>query len=543
MKNNKGSITKWLFDIPLKYKLLLVLLSLTSMVTAAFSVSFAVSCKAVVDAAVSGNEDAFISSCVLAVLVVVGLLSFNALSRLLKGASEASLEQILRLRFLKRCLKKKYKHLSAYHSGELINRMTADISVVTESLTGICPDVLYYLTQLIYAGVLLFIYIREFMLLIVPVGIVIFLAAAFLRRILKANHTAVRSADGDVRSYAQEIFSSFGVLKAFGAYKKTGENAKKLMNSHKKAKIKQTLLSSLTGVCFSLLMWGGYVAAFVYCGLGILNATSTYGTLVAVQQLINKVQTPFSGLSGVITRIAALEASAQRIMEIEALESDTLANEPGGSIDFARLEVKDLSFSYEDGKKVLSSFDMNVEKGDFACIVGPSGIGKSTVLKLILGLYDGYGGKIRVSDGSGNEIKQKCGVFAYVPQGNYLFTGTVKENIAMFCDDYDDESIINASKIACAHEFICELPNGYDTMIAERGIGLSEGQIQRIAVARAVLTGYPVLLLDESTSALDESIEAKMLENLRSIEGITVVTITHRRAALDVCNKIFRIQP
>ena len=164
-------------------------------------------------------------------------------------------------------------------------------------------------------------------------------------------------------------------------------------------------------------------------------------------------------------------------------------------------------------------------------------------MKLILGLYDGYGGKIRVSDGSGNEIKQKCGVFAYVPQGNYLFTGTVKENIAMFCDDYDDESIINASKIACAHEFICELPNGYDTMIAERGIGLSEGQIQRIAVARAVLTGYPVLLLDESTSALDESIEAKMLENLRSIEGITVVTITHRRAALDICNKIFRIQP
>jgi len=540
--NKKNVIFFWIRRISSKHRINLIFISLLSAATAALSVSFAVACKSVVDAAVAKDKEEFFYACIFAVIVVVSLLLSSSLSRLLKGVTQADLERNLRQDFLSKCLHKKYDKLSAYHSAELINRMSSDVSTVTDNVTTLCPDFFYYLTQLLYAGVLLLIYMKKFMLLVVPIGVVIFFTAIYLRRILKKNYSEVRKTDGEVKSFSQENFSSISVIKAFGAHDVMQDRALALMNNHRKAKIKQTLLSCFVNVCFAMIMWGSYVAAFAYCGLGILNGSITYGTLVAVQQLINKVQTPFTGLSGMISSVAMLEASTERILEIEALTDDTVADKSSQKADFGKLVINDLSFAYESGKNVLENFSMTVQKGQFTCIVGQSGVGKSTILKLILGLYDSDSGKITVYDSYGKEINTKSGIFAYVPQGNYLFTGTIRENIAFFDDNYKEDDLINASKLACAHDFIKDLPNGYDTLIGERGVGLSEGQVQRIAVARAILSGNPVLLLDESTSALDEKIEAQMLKNLRSIDGITVITITHRRAALDVCDNTVRLE-
>lgn len=537
----RNAVAFWFARIGAGHKINLILISLLSAVTAALSVSFAVACKSVVDAAALKDREDFWGACIITVLIVLGLLLSSALAKLLRGVTQADLERNLRAEFLHKCLSKKYAKLTSYHSGELINRMSTDISTISDNITTLFPDFFYYMTQLIYAGVLLFVYMKRFMLLIVPIGALIFVTAIYLRRILKKNYADVRSTDGQVKSFAQESFFSVSVIKAFGAQKPVEKRSLTLMDSHKKARIKQTVLSCFVNLCFSLIMWGSYVAAFAYCGFGILEGSITYGTLVAVGQLINKVQTPFTGLSGMISSVAMLDASTDRILEIEELPDDEINNDDKSKADFGKLVVKDLSFAYESEKNVLERFNMTVEKGKFTCIVGHSGVGKSTLLKLIMGLCDPGEGEINVYNSDGDKIDAKNGVFSYVPQGNYLFGGTIKENISFFRDNVSEDDVINASKIACAHDFIMELPKGYDTIIGERGIGLSEGQVQRIAVARAILAQNPVLLLDESTSALDEKIEAQMLANLRAIDGISVITITHRRAALDTCDNIINL--
>lgn len=546
MKKNKKNVLKWLLGLPSKYKVTVIFLSLISFLSAYLGVTFAVACKKVIDAAQKGDAKAFKTSCVLAAAVIVGLLLSGAAQRFVKGYADATLQKIFRKRFAKNALDKKYEKLSAYHSGELVNRMTSDTTVVAEGITSVVPEILYYLTQLVYAAILLFVYMREFMLWVVPIGIVIFSAALFLRKVMKKYHRSVRSADGGVKSFYQEIFSSFSVVKAFGAHERIEDQGDKLLTKHSRQRIKQSVISSLSNACFAALLWGSYVAAFIYCGVGILAGRITYGTLVAVQQLINKVQTPFSGISAIVSAMAAVEASAERIMEIEELESDPCDPslvEHNRANGFGTLTLDKVAFSYGDEKQILEDFSMKVEKGDFACIVGPSGTGKSTVLKLVLRLNTGYGGKIIVTDAKGNQLESDklSGIFAYVPQGNFLFSGTVRENIALFSNVNDENSVIKAAKIACAHEFIEKLPNGYDTYLSERGVGLSEGQVQRLAVARAVLTGCPVLLLDEATSALDEKVEAQMLANLKELGGMTVVAVTHRKAALEICNKVIEI--
>ena len=192
---------------------------------------------------------------------------------------------------------------------------------------------------------------------------------------------------------------------------------------------------------------------------------------------------------------------------------------------------------------IFDNASITVNKGDFAAITGISGIGKSTLLKLLLGVIYPESGKITVSGRQGERLVDRAtrNLFSYVPQGNMLLSGTLRENITFMCEDKTDEEIMRAVEISCADEFVRELPDGLETVVGERGMGLSEGQIQRIAIARAILYGAPILLLDEATSALDEATEEKLLKNLRALQNRTCIIITHKPAALNVCNKEIRI--
>ena len=308
-------------------------------------------------------------------------------------------------------------------------------------------------------------------------------------------------------------------------------------------------------------MNGMYIFGAIYCGYGILTGTISYGTLTAITQLITQIQSPFANITGYLPRWYQMIASAERLMEIESFDDDIVeSSEPRENVlsfyrdSFSSIGLDNVSYTYypasnkvdsvvKDNMPVaVSSLSLSISKGEYVAFTGHSGCGKSTALMLLMGIYKPDSGMryVELKDGSRKELTSSWHrLFAYVPQGNKLMSGTVRE-IVSFADkdsSSDDARINEALKIACADSFITELDNGIDTVLGERGTGLSEGQMQRIAIARAIFSKAPVLVLDEATSALDESTEKELLENLRALTDKTVIIVTHRAAALDICDR------
>lgn len=321
------------------------------------------------------------------------------------------------------------------------------------------------------------------------------------------------------------------------------------MSAHKDARMKRNHFSNVCNIGFSAAMNGMYLVGFAYCGFGIISGTVSYGTLTAILQLISQIQSPFANITGYLPKFYAMTASADRLREAEDFADDCTDEAfDSGEIkdfydnEFSAVKLDNVCFKYKDDDResVLENVSFVINKGENLAFTGHSGCGKSTVLKLLMCLYHCDGGRIMIqkTDGTETELTGRWHrLFAYVPQGNHLMNGTIRDIIAFSDKEADEDRIRSALKISCAEEFISDLENGIDTMLGERGAGLSEGQMQRIAVARAIYSDAPVLLLDEATSSLDEATEKQLLENIRSMTDKTVLIVTHRPKALEICDK------
>lgn len=541
----KQSPVKWLFKTSKPERVKLIVLILANAVFSVLSILFALAMKEVVDGAVDGNKSKLIAAAIAIGSIVILQFAFRCIINGLTEHVRGKLEMRYKARVFSKILQKKHDKINVYHSGELMNRLTSDVSVVSDGITSIVPTIVASIARLTCAIIVLVILDWIFAVAFVVAGAMVFFVLALIRGKLKNLHKKSQESEGKVRSYMQECIENLLAVKVFAVNDKIEEQSDNLQKDNFRIKMKRKNYAVLGNASYNLIFSAGYIFALIYGGFRLLNDANFYGSLTAILQLVNNVQVPFMSLSNIFPKYYSMVASAERLIEIEMIESEPVGEMKDRDNLYAQMKgiaVEDLCFTY-DRDRVLKNANLYINKGDFVVISGTSGIGKSTLIKLMLGVYPLEQGSLYI-DGD-TKIPLDCStrtLFSYVPQGNMVFSGTLRENVTFINRDATEEQILEALRISRADKFISELPEGLNTYVGENGVGLSEGQVQRIAIARALLTGAPVLLLDEATSALDEDTEREVLNNLSEIKGITLIIISHKKSALSICNRKIRIK-
>ena len=513
--------------------------------------------REMIDRAVAKDTPGFFRFLLILAAVALSQIILRAIIRRLDEYTCALLENTLKERLFSTLLTREYACVTARHSGQWMNRLTSDTVVVAMGIAQIIPNIGGMAVKMVGAFCVILTMQPIFGLLVVPGGLIIIAFGYVIRPAMKRLHRRIQESDGDVRTVMQERLDNLLIVDAYSQQTRSVELARDRMDVHRRARMKRNLLNNLNQVCFGVAMQGMYILAAGYSAWGILNGTVSYGTMTAMLQMISYLQAPFSGLGGYFTQWYSMLSSAERLMEVEQLPEDQAAErgDPAESLayyqrDFHAIRLENLVFSYverEAGEELSVTIryeDQLLQKGEFISLAGQSGCGKSTLLKLLLNIHKPESGRILLCGREERELTSADrGLFAYVPQGNMLMSGTIRQVIAF----YDEKSMAReedmrlALRIACAEEFVDALPQGLDTLLGEHGSGLSEGQIQRIALARAIFSGRPILLLDEATSALDERTEAAVLDNLKTMTDKTVLIVTHRPRACQVCDRVIQM--
>ena len=516
------------------------LLVVSNVAHALFGVYFALGSQGVIDSAVSGDAVAFRQAGLRQAGIIAGILITLTLSRHLRDRISADLERDWKRRLLHGLLHGEYGAVSGYHSAELLNRLNNDVAKVNEGVLSILPNAASMLARLVTAVVVLGTLDGRFTLLIAALGLTVFLATGLMRRKLKDLNKRVSEHDGKVSGYLQETMEKLLMVQAMDVSEEVERRADSLLGKRYEIQRKRKNVSLVTNTGISLMYQGAGFLALLWCSYRLLLGQMSFGSLTAVIQLVNQLQMPFVSLSGVLPQYVAMCASGERLMELEAIQGEPapMGEEPKALYDRMRsVRAEKLSFSY-DRDRLLREAEFTLPKGAFAVITGPSGIGKSTLLKLLLGIFRPESGALLLDcDGEAVVLDRSTRrMFAYVPQGNLLLSGTLRENLLIVNPKATQEELEQAIYVSAMEDYLPNLPQGLDTPLGESGAGLSEGQAQRLAIARAVLGGAPILLLDECTSALDEATEEKVLLRLRALEGRTCIAVTHRPAAVALCD-------
>lgn len=583
-ERNRDKVTyAWLFAQSRAQHGRIIALSLLCTLQAAVLVGFALACRAVIDQAVAGNVDGLLASAAGLAGVIVAQLVLRLAINSIQERIRARFALELRKSMLDSIFSAQYSSILRFHSGELSNRMFSDVQVVSNGVATIIPSFVSMFMQLVFAIAVLALISPPMVALFAAAALLSFVLARTLRGRLKALHKTVQEKEGTVRVFLQEALEHQLVIRSFGAQPATSARADALQEDHFAAQMRRRGYSIAANASFSFFFNALYAVALTWCAFELLHGTMSYGTLMAVLQLVARIQVPVSSLSGMLPQLYQALASAERLMEVANLPQaqDCL---PGTAAEFyerfSGVRMSDLAFSYDDGEGKgtadaggaaggagdggaagvvgvaekravgpscedigLTCENAFIPKGSFVVVEGPSGSGKSTLFKLVLGAYDADGFTYELVNGARATASQvPPGVFAYVPQDNFLFAGTVRENVAFAAPNATDDQVKRACEIACAWDFVEELPLGIDTMIGEHGQGLSQGQLQRLAIARAVCSGAPIMVLDEVTSALDNATEAAVLANIAQLTGKTVFVAAHRAKAREFATMRLRVE-
>lgn len=535
--NNKATL-KWVYKIFNKFIPTTVLICLCS---AAVSLSFvwlAFLSKNVLELATGERQGNFSHFALLFGAIVLAQVLLSGINSLLKTSISGKFTITLREHLFSVINQKKYSSIEQYHSGDILNRFTSDTDVVVSNTVSILPDIFGVLAKIIGGTVALISLEPKIALIVLVLGICVPAIGKIFNKRYKHLHKECQKTEGVIRSFLQECFENEIVIKTFKSEIPFIQRLRQYMSENYRFKIKRAYLSVFSQLSLYSFFTIGYYAILIWGAMQISNGSISFGMLIAFLQLVSQLRLPLQNISGIFPKYYSIIASAERLIELEKLENEEIPKtEP--NIDFDFICGENITFSYGE-KAVLKDFNFKIKNGSITAVTGASGSGKSTLFKLILGLYGLKTGNILIN-GNTNADASTRHLFAYVPQGNMILSGSIKDNLTLCNPNIPENDIISACKTAEIHDYIEALPNRYDTILSERGGGLSEGQIQRLSIARALLADTPILLLDEATSALDQETELKVLHNIKQLKDKTVILVTHRKTSVDFCDNIINI--
>ena len=539
---------KWFNKAVRPYRGSLAVMMLCHVLLTACSVGFVYASKKLVDIAVAVLQGSAADSGLwtwtgVIILIVISRIGLNALKTYLQTRTEINLKNRLRRRLFDVLLHLQSDGGSKYHTGDLLNRMQEDVRVVSTAFSSSIPNLLGTSLQFVAAFVFLMILDARLGLLvivIVPAGI---LAGRYITARIKGLTLDIRKSDSQVQSHLQESLQHIALLQTMEYTQTSGASLEGLQGQLYGNELKRVRFSILSRVFISLAFQAGNTAAFLWGVFGISHGTVTYGMMTAFLQLVAQIQRPLIEMSSQIPTVIHATASIDRIIDLESLPREEIA-EPVLLEGTAGIRISDVTFAYPDSAaNVLEGFSHDFLPGSRTAIVGPTGVGKSTLIRLLLSLLKPQSGSIDVYNNIGIapvSPATRCNL-VYVPQGNSLFSGTIRDNLLMGNPEATEEEMNKALHTAAA-DFVFELPSGINTQCFEAGGGLSEGQAQRIAIARALLRPGTILLLDEFSSALDASTETVLMERLTSeLPDHTMIFITHRDKIIDYCTDTLRL--
>ena len=534
---------KWLYARSKGVRKRLVLNVLLGLVSIALNLTFIWLCKRIVDIATgdaAGNIGLFTGL----VLGVTALrLAVTALNMRLESLTNSRMNFIIRKGLYSNLMQAEWIGKERHHSGDMINRLETDVSTVTGVICSDVPQLVTTLFQLAAAVVFMCMMDWRFALLLVVVTPLFAVFSKVFFRRMRTMTRGIRDTESKVQSHLQESLQHRVVIRSMENEERMETRLDDLQNTEYGQVVERTRLNifarTMVGAAFSF----GYIAAFLWGAYGILHGGMTFGMMTAFLQLVSQIQRPTVNLTRQIPSFIFATASIDRLMELEDIPKEE-EGEPVWMEAPAGIAVDDVTFRYPDGQRnILEHLSFRFDPGSRTAIVGETGVGKSTLIRLMLALLKPTDGRVTLFSGGREEPaspRTRCNL-VYVPQGNTLFSGTVRENLLMGDPDATDERMEWALELAQAR-FVLDLPDGLDTVCGEGGAGLSEGQAQRIAIARGLLRPGSILLLDEFSSSLDPETEEKLMEGLTAhAEGKTMIFITHRERIAEWCGAQLRL--
>lgn len=542
--NNLWSNIKWMYNITkpfIKYLIIIILLGAAASI---IDIYRAVISKHLIDSAVSKQTHIMINMAAMFAVTIVIELVIRGISTVLTSKCNIEISNNIQRSLFSKIINTKWSEFRKYHSGDMLTRMTSDVDAVTSIITNTIPT-LISLSVLFIGSFAAFLFLEPLLgvILIVLSPITIIVSKYFSVK-LKKLYLKFQEIESKYRSVLNESIQNIVIIKSFCLEESNINNIKNIQRD----RTALTIAKSKIGVFANSIMvsgfWINYFLVFGWGAFKLYKNTATFGSVTAMISLIGNIQGPISSMAMLIPQVIAALGSTERLRQLENLQSD-FSKIQYNKINTAEIIYKNVSFSYKEKTPILKNVSINIKAGETAALIGASGQGKTTFIHLLLALIYPEKGNIFMKDGS-NDINVSSSTrkfISYVPQGNTLFSGTIRENLMFGNPKATEEEIEEALKNASAYEFVKKSPEGLDTVLGERGTGVSEGQAQRLAIARALLHKKPILLLDEATSALDADTEIKVLEAIKNLNPApTCIIITHRTTALNICNKVYKIQ-
>lgn len=531
---------KWIYGKIRRRIPAMALLTVCNIVSAYLSVRFAFVTRELIDGATSSNYDMILGACVTLVAFVAARTALSVLGIHISEKLSYDMERDFKQTIFHTVLNGDYSGITKYHTGDLINRMNGDSARVYSGILSFLSSATGLIASLLTAMVMLTSIEPGFMIVMACGSAVIALLTLLIQRKMKQLQLRAAVASGKVTGYIQESISKLLIVQALDVSAEVEKRADKLLEDRWQIHRERKNINILMNIGSSILAYVGSFASLLWCVVQLYHGNITFGSLTATTQLVTQLQGPMLGLPKLIPQLVSITTAAERLMELEDIPSQAESDPAGRDSLYSSMygiRAGHLTFAY-DRDNVLENVSFTIPKDGLTVITGSSGIGKSTLLKLLLGIYRPAEGELLVDfqGGSISLSRATRRLFSYAPQGNLLLSGSLRENLLLSKPDATEDELAQAVYVSAMDEYVSSLPQGLDTPLGENAAGLSEGQAQRLSLARAVLSGAPVLLLDEVTSSLDPDTEQLVLHRISQLPNRTCIAVTHRPAILDIAD-------